>query len=237
MNQAKSGKSAIAGIQQPANRQLPERATLITIVLLTSSVLVFLALASLVIRNWTADFDRAILLIMRNPTDLADPIGPTWFEELMRDVTGLGGLGLLTFVTLTVAGFLALSGSLRNAIAVILAVGSGVILSSLLKYGFDRPRPDLVAYGTRIYTSSFPSGHAFMAATVYFTLGIMLARKFEPLRLRVFIMAISMLVTFAVGASRLYLGVHWPTDVIAGWSIGAGWALFCSTLMVRLKAD
>ncbi|CCV08388.1 Phosphoesterase PA-phosphatase related (fragment) [Mesorhizobium metallidurans STM 2683] len=237
MNQAKSGKSAIAGIQQSANRQLPERATLITIVLLTSSVLVFLALASLVMRNWTADFDRAILLIMRNPTDLADPIGPTWFEELMRDVSGLGGLGLLTFVTLTVAGFLALSGSLRNAIAVILAVGSGVILSSLLKYGFDRPRPDLVAYGTRIYTSSFPSGHAFMAATVYFTLGIMLARKFEPRPLRVFIMAISMLVTFAVGASRIYLGVHWPTDVIAGWSIGAGWALFCSTLIVRLKAD
>ncbi|CCV11932.1 phosphatase PAP2 family protein [Mesorhizobium sp. STM 4661] len=237
MNQAKSGKSAIAGIQQSANRQPPERATLITIVLLTSSVLTFLALASLVMRNWTTDFDRAILLIMRNPTDLADPIGPTWFEELMRDVSGLGGLGLLTFITLAVAGFLALSGSLRNAIAVILAVGSGVILSSLLKYGFDRPRPDLVAYGTRIYTSSFPSGHAFMAATVYFTLGIILARKFEPRLLRIFIMAISMLVTFAVGASRIYLGVHWPTDVIAGWTIGAGWALFCSTLMVRLKVD
>nr|WP_269750970.1 phosphatase PAP2 family protein [Mesorhizobium comanense] len=135
----------------------------------------------------------------------------------------------------TVGGIV--SGSLRNAIAVILAVGSGVILSSLLKYGFDRPRPDLVAYGTRIYTSSFPSGPAFMAATVYFTVGIMLARSFEPRLLRIFIMALSMLVTLAVGASRIYLGVHWPTDVIAGWAIGAGWALFCSTLMVRLRAD
>ncbi len=220
-----------------ANSNLPERPTLITIVLLIGSVLAFLALASLVMRSGTTNFDRAILLMMRSATDLADPIGPIWFEELMRDFTGLGGVGLLTFITLAIAGFLALSGSVRNAIAVILAVGSGVILSSLLKYGFDRPRPDLVAYGTRIYTSSFPSGHAFLAATVYLTAGIMLARKFASRRLRIFILAISMLVTFVVGASRIYLGVHWPTDVIAGWSVGAGWALFCSTLMVRLKAD
>lgn len=237
MNHGKTAKTAIASIRQSADRHLPERATLITIVLLFASILSFLALARLVMGGDTTDFDRAILLMMRNPADLADPIGPIWFEELMRDFTGLGGVGLLTFFTLVIAGFLALGGSLRSAIAVILAVGSGVVLSSLLKYGFDRPRPDLVAYGTRIYTSSFPSGHAFLSATVYLTAGILLARKFEPRGLRIFILAISMLVTFVVGASRIYLGVHWPTDVIAGWSIGAGWALFCSTLMVRLKAD
>lgn len=231
------GKAAVSNDKQVASRQLFGRATLLTVALLASSVLTFLALARLVTRSSTADFDSAVLLMMRNPADLADPVGPIWFEELMRDVTGLGGVGLLTFITLAVAGFLALGGSLRNSIALILAVGSGVMLSSLLKYGFDRPRPDLVAYGTRIYTSSFPSGHAFMAAMVYLTVGIMLARKFEPRRLRIFILAISILVTLAVGASRIYLGVHWPTDVIAGWSIGAGWALLCATLMARIKAD
>lgn len=230
-------KAAVSNNKQLASRQPFERATLFTVALLASSVLTFLALASLVMRSSTADFDSAVLLMMRNPADLADPVGPIWFEELMRDVTGLGGVGLLTFITLAVAGFLALGGSPRTSIALILAVGSGVVLSSLLKYGFDRPRPDLVAYGTRIYTSSFPSGHAFMAATVYLTGGIMLARKFEPQRLRIFILAISILVTLAVGASRIYLGVHWPTDVIAGWSIGAGWALLCATLMARIRAD
>jgi len=132
------GKAAVSNNKQLASRQLFERATLFTVALLASSVLTFLALASLVMRSSTVDFDSAVLLMMRNPADLADPVGPIWFEELMRDVTGLGGVGLLTFITLAGAGFLALGGSLRNSIALILAVGSGVMLSSLLKYGFGR---------------------------------------------------------------------------------------------------
>ena len=153
----------------------------------------------------------------------------------MRDCTGLGGVGVLTLTTLAVAGFLALSGSPRSAVFVILAIGSGILMSSLLKYGFDRPRPDLVAHGSRVYTSSFPSGHSFMSATVYFTLGIMLARRFPTRALSIYIMVVCTLLTFVVGVSRVYLGVHWPTDVIAGWVIGAGWALFCSLLAQRLS--
>lgn len=216
-------------------QQHPERSALVAILCVAGAALIFAVLAGLVTQGGTEAFDRAILLMMRNPADLTDPLGPGWLEEMMRDFTGLGGVGVLTLTTLVVAGFLALSGSPRSAVFVILAIGSGILMSSLLKYGFDRPRPDLVAHGSRVYTSSFPSGHSFMSATVYFTLGIMLARSFPSRALSVYIMVVCTLMTFVVGISRVYLGVHWPTDVIAGWVIGAGWALFCSLLAQRLS--
>ncbi|MGO4333357.1 phosphatase PAP2 family protein [Labrys sp. KB_33_2] len=216
-------------------QQHPERSALVAILCVAGAALIFAVLAGLVTQGGTEAFDRAILLMMRNPADLTDPLGPGWLEEMMRDFTGLGGVGVLTLTTLVVAGFLALSGSPRSAVFVILAIGSGILMSSLLKYGFDRPRPDLVAHGSRVYTSSFPSGHSFMSATVYFTLGIMLARSFPSGALSIYIMVVCTLLTFVVGISRVYLGVHWPTDVIAGWVIGAGWALFCSLLAQRLS--
>ena len=123
----------------------PERSALIAILCVAGAVLIFAVLAGLVTRGGTEAFDRDILLMMRNPADLTDPLGPGWLEEMMRDFTGLGGVGVLSLITLTVAGFLALSGSPHNAVFLVAAIGSGIVMSSLLKYGFDRPRPDLVA--------------------------------------------------------------------------------------------
>jgi undecaprenyl-diphosphatase len=123
----------------------------------------------------------------------------------------------------------------RAALFVAAATGGGIILSTLLKLGFDRPRPDLVPHGSHVYTASFPSGHSTMAAIVYLTLGAMLSRILPTTRLRSYVMAVCILVTLAVGVSRVYLGVHWPTDVLAGWLVGAAWALLWGMILVRMQ--
>ena len=153
-----------------------EFGVLATLAVVASAIWGFAELADAVLEGETHAFDERILLALRSTTDRSDPLGPGWFEELMRDVTALGSMGILTFVTLAVAGFLALDRKTHAALFVLVAVGGGMLLSTLLKIGFDRPRPDLVPHGARVYTASFPSGHAMLAAVVYLTLGALLAR-------------------------------------------------------------
>ena len=180
-------------------------------------------------------FDRAILLVMRTPADLADPIGPRWVEELGRDLTALGGVGILVLLTAAVIGYLLLAQRPREALLVLVAVGGGMLLSTLLKLGFDRPRPDLVAHEAEVYTASFPSGHSMMAAVTYLTLGALLARIHARRTIKVYFLAVAVLLTVIVGVSRVYMGVHWPTDVLAGWSAGAVWALLCWLVVLWLQ--
>ena len=132
-------------------------------------------IAAKVAEGDTAAFDRALMLALRNPADLADPLGPPWLEEAARDLTGLGGFTVLTLVTLAVAGFLSLSGKRRAALFVLVAVVGGTALGHALKLGFERARPDIVPHVMRVYTASFPSAHAMMSAVVYLTLGALLA--------------------------------------------------------------
>ena len=172
-------------------------------------------------------FDRRVLLALRSAADPADPVGPRWIEEVARDLTALGGVGVLTLITAASVGYLLLARKRHAAAFLLLAVGGGLVLSSVFKAGFDRARPDLVAHLAQVYTASFPSGHSMMSAVVYLTLGALLARLHKDLAVRVFLLGAAALVTILVGLSRLYLGVHWPTDVLAGWSAGAAWAALC----------
>ena len=212
-----------------------ELGTLAALLLAAGAVWVFLELADDVLEGDTASVDERLLLAMRAPEDASDPVGPTWFEELARDITGLGGAGVLTLITLASAGFLALQRKVQLALYLLLAVGSGTVLSTLLKMGFDRPRPDLVAHGQIVYTSSFPSGHSMLSAVAYLTLGALLASGQTNLRIRAYLIALAALLTVLVGATRVYLGVHWPTDVLAGWTAGAAWALLCWAIAERLR--
>lgn len=171
--------------------------------------------------------DSRILLAFREPGDTGNPIGSTHFEGMVRDVTALGSTALLTMLTATVVIFLLVAGKWQLALFVLIAVGGGQVVSTLLKLGIDRPRPDLVAHMMVETSKSFPSGHAMMSAVTYLTLGSLLARIVPQRRLKIFFMVVAVLLTLMVGVSRVYLGVHWPSDVLAGWIAGLAWAIAC----------
>ena len=169
--------------------------------------------------------DEAILLSLRSPGNPADPIGPAWLEEAARDITSLGSNTVLGLGGLCLTALFAVQGRRREALVVLAAVGGAIIVANGLKLAFDRPRPDLVPHATRIFTSSFPSAHATAAAMVYLTLGALYARSLPQPAARAAVMAIAIVLTLLIGVSRIYLGVHWPSDVVAGWNAGAAWAL------------
>jgi undecaprenyl-diphosphatase len=201
-----------------------ELPTLVLIALTAGGLWVFVELADAVSEGATGQFDRYLLLAMRTPGDAADPLGPGWVEEVGRDFTALGGVGVLGLMTCI---YLLLQGKSRVALLLLAAVAGGMLFSALLKLGFDRPRPDLVPHGSSVYTASFPSGHSMMSAVAYLTLGGLLARVQPRRRVKSFLLFAAILLTMLVGLSRVYLGVHWPSDVLAGWTAGAGWASFC----------
>jgi undecaprenyl-diphosphatase len=185
----------------------------------------FVELADDVQEGDTLAFDRAVILALRNPANLSDPLGPFWFEGTVRDVTALGSNFVLTFVTLAVVGFLVLARVYGAAVLVLVSVAGGALLGTLLKSFMARARPDLVPHGVDVFTASFPSNHAMLSAVTYLTLGALLARLEFRRRVKFYFLSISVVLTVLVGLSRIYLGVHWPTDVLAGWSIGAAWAM------------
>ncbi|HLT75780.1 MAG TPA: phosphatase PAP2 family protein [Ferrovibrio sp.] len=200
-----------------------------------AAIWIFVELADEVRDGSTREFDRALLLSLRHPDDISDPIGPRWLEELVRDVTAFGGTGPLLFITLAAILYLVMLRKYRSSLFLLLAVGGGQLLSSVLKLGFDRARPDLVPHGMHVYTASFPSGHAMMAAVTWLTLGALLARTESRLRIKAYIILLAVLITILVGLSRVYLGVHWPTDVLGGWVAGSAWAALCWAIALLLQ--
>jgi undecaprenyl-diphosphatase len=186
----------------------------------------FALLADEVQEGGTQAFDQRLLLAFRyGPTHV--PLGPPAVQEAARDITSLGGTAVLTIVTIIAAGFLALDGKRHMALFLCGSVLGGVAAGTILKDVFQRPRPDLVPYSVYVSGASFPSGHSMMSAVTYLTLGALLARSHERKRLKSYFLLVAMSLTFAVGVTRVYLGVHWPTDVLAGWTAGAVWALLC----------
>lgn len=201
--------------------------TLVAIALVAVALWGFIELLDDVLEGDTRAIDEAIILAFRVPGDPADPIGAPWLEEAVRDVTALGSSPALVIAVLAVFGFLALAKAWRPAIFILAASVGGLIVSSVLKEVIDRPRPDLVPHGNLIYTASFPSGHSMMSAVVYLTLATLVTRLIERNRLKGYALGVAMVLTLLVGVSRVYLGVHWPSDVLAGWAAGAAWALGC----------
>lgn len=197
-------------------------------------LLAFLLFGRFVAAGRTLALDDRILLALRTPGDPARPIGPDWVAEVARDITALGSTDLLWLATLGVAGFLGLDRRYRAMAFVLAAVLSGWALSFALKDLFDRDRPTVVPHLMSAHFSSFPSGHSLMSAVVYFTLGSLLSSLVKQRRLKLYFLALAAILSGLVGLSRLVMGVHYPTDVVAGWAAGLAWATLCWAVERRL---
>lgn len=190
----------------------------------TGAVAAFLSLADEVSEGETAAIDRHLLLSLRG-ADPSDPLGPGWVEEAMRDVTALGGVTVLSIVIVTALCAFAFNGKRRHALILAGVVVAAQISSEVLKAFYDRPRPSLVPHGVSVYSQSFPSGHSMMAAATYLMIATLVA-NLEPQRsTKALVYVLACLLIVAVGFSRVYLGVHWPSDVFGGWCLGSAWAL------------
>ncbi|URW74722.1 phosphatase PAP2 family protein [Sphingomonas donggukensis] len=192
---------------------------------LAAALWALIHLASEVREGEVLSFDRTLMLAMRTPGNPAVPLGGPGLASAMRDMTALGGGPVLTMVVVLVAVFLLLKRQYRPAALVVVATASGGVAISVAKWFFARARPDLVDHMVAVASKSFPSGHAGNSAIVYLTLASLLFPVIREARLRVFVVAVALLLVGAIGVSRVYLGVHWPSDVLAGWLFGALWAL------------
>lgn len=179
--------------------------------------------------------DRILLLALRRPDDLAQPIGPAWLQHVMIDLTALGSTSVLTLIVMLAVSYLLAIRRRLVALVLVASVAGGALLNVFLKMSFARPRPDLVAHLVKETTMSFPSGHSANSAVIYLTLAILLASTQIRSRVRWLIIICALLITMIIGLSRVYLGVHWPSDVVAGWVVGATWALFCWFVMARVR--
>jgi undecaprenyl-diphosphatase len=195
----------------------------------------FLSIGGEMMEGETRAADERLLLMLRTPGDPSDPIGPHWLEESMRDVTALGGVTFLTLATIVGVITLVFHRKRVHALIFLGAVLAAQVSSELLKDVYDRPRPSLVPHGSWVYSASFPSGHSTLSAATFFILAAVIADLEKALPAKIFVVVLAAIVVVAVGFSRVYLGVHWPSDVLAGWSLGSMWALLAFSILRSLR--
>ncbi|NDV91523.1 phosphatase PAP2 family protein [Alteromonas sp. 345S023] len=154
-----------------------------------------------------------------------------WQQDILRDATALGSNSVLLFITFAVALGYKLQGNMKLASALVFTVIIGLALTFALKYGINRPRPPVSQHDVDVYTQSFPSAHAMMSTIVYFYLASLLAHRVNTLSVKVWGYAVAAILVFLIGCSRVLLGVHWPTDVLAGWLGGGAFLAYCFFLI------
>lgn len=214
--------------QRMARREVMLMAAIAAICL---CLLAFVAIAEETGEAEHLPLEAKILRAMRTADDPGRIIGPAWIGEVVRDCSAMGGATITGLLTVMVAGCLANNGQKREAILVMVAVVGGVLLGAALKLLFQRPRPEVVPHLANVADSSFPSGHSLTSAVVYITLGVLLARSAGSWRQKLFFISAGLLLSGLVGVSRVMLGVHYPSDVLAGWTAGLGWALLCRVVV------
>ena len=202
-----------------------EIAALSALFVVTAGIAVFADLAGDMREGDGQAFDQTILSAMRPHADLSDALGPWWLEEAAADLTSLGGIAVLTLFATIVILFLFLQRKRLSALLLLIGLGGGVMLSEGLKSVFERDRPPQVYQAVDTINASFPSGHALLSAVFYLSIAVMLTRAFPRRRIKAYVLGVGVVLTLIVGMTRIYLGAHWATDVLAGWSVGAAWAM------------
>lgn len=185
---------------------------------------VFVRIAGEVREGETQAFDVAVLRFMEaQKTELLDRVA--------IEITFLG-TGVIVLTIVAISGmFLWLTKHKHSALLLMVSTAGGILLNGLLKAGFDRPRPQVFEWGQHTVSSSFPSGHAMSAAAVYMTVAYLAARLQRRRISRALTLLAAVIVIALIAASRLYLGVHYPTDVLAGVVIGIAWAALCMAML------
>lgn len=204
-----------------------EAVLVVALMVVTGAIMAFVEIADDMTEADGQRFDRIVLEAVRVPGAPNDPIGPAWVEIAVTDLTALGGIAVLVVVTAVVAGFLLFRRRGVAAMFVVTSLAGGIALSQGLKLAFGRERPPADFQAVEAVNASFPSGHAMLSAVVYLTIGAIVARAMLERRLKAYVMIVAVLLTAAVGLSRVYLGVHWASDVLAGWCVGTAWATTC----------
>lgn len=226
-----------SGLTLKFSRHRLESRILLLFVSALAASLLFWRAASEVLEGDTMAVDRAILLSLRTASNASVPIGPTWLHEAMVDLTALGSATVLTIITIVAAGYLIAARKPAIAAFTVSAVGAGALLGTILKLIYARSRPDIVAHLVGTHSASFPSGHAMNSAVVYLTLAVLISRTAQDRRVSAYLIAAAIGMTLSIGFSRVYLGVHWPTDVVAGWCVGGVWAMICSLVAKSLQSS
>ena len=214
----------LRGLFAAARREMGATAALL---IATLGGLAFLSIADEVAEGETRVIDLAILDALREPGHPRDLIGPAWLHVAAMDITSLGSLAVLGLLILLA---FALLGCLRRwgeGVLLLVGAGGGLAISQGLKALFARERPGLDYRAVEAVNASFPSGHAMMSAVVFLTLGALAARFAERKRLKALALGAAVILSLLVGLSRIYLGAHWASDVLAGWCVGAAWAMVC----------
>lgn len=209
-----------------------EARVLIGCIAITAALAGFAALTAEAREGDINAVDRVLLLMFRSPGDRSVEIGPRWVWESARDITALGGFTVLLLVSVFATAMLLLHGRRRQALVFAAVVILTQAASEVLKLLIDRPRPSLVTHYDIVYSSSFPSGHATMSPVVYLTLAAVLAAGAPSRRIKVLLLGSAAALVAAIGVTRVYLGVHWPTDVLAGWALGSSIALAAAYALV-----
>jgi len=219
------GPSRYARLKTWRTWLMREIGPVVAILIVAIGLWIFLGVADEMGEGDTMAFDHAIMYGLRSAGSPHNPIGPDWLEIAAADITSFGSVTGLTVIVALIAGYFAAFRRYREALILIAAPISGSMLSNWLKLYFNRDRPPLELHAVTVINPSFPSGHAMLSAVVYLTLAVLIARFSDRRRVKIYSLAMGVTMTLVVGMSRVYLGVHWPTDVLAGWSLGAAWAL------------
>lgn len=181
--------------------------------------------------------DRHLLLALQSVGDTTSPRGPAWLNEAGRDLTALGSISVLILATALTTGWLLLTRQLTTALGMLAVISGGIAVSFMLKWGFNQPRPDLVTDVTRVFTTSFPSSHAMSSLVTFLTLATALGRQVRLATARCYLIGAALTLSLVSGLSRIYLGVHWPSDVVAGWLAGLTWLVLADLASRHLKTQ